>query len=131
MTRTVTQHGLTPNDLAYMNCPETESSIFEEELWMPPHSVDLSASEPEWLVKLQQQHQHLIDICDEKQNELLIKLAELNGKNRDPQQQHAIQVHDFVLVKLTDRPQQKAQPRWAGPYLVVEFPDNDPAALAA
>jgi transposase InsO family protein len=126
MTRTVTQHGLTPNDLAYMHCPETEASIFEEELWMPPHSADLSASEPEWLVNLQQQHQYLIDICDEKQNELLTKLAELNSKNRDQQQQRAIQVHDFVLVKLTDRPQQKAQPRWSGPYLVISFPNNDP-----
>jgi hypothetical protein len=34
MTRTVLQHGCTPNDLAYMHCPETEASIFENELWM-------------------------------------------------------------------------------------------------
>jgi transposase InsO family protein len=129
MTRIVTQHGLTPNDLAYMHCPETEASIFEEELWMPPHSTDAGQAEPEWLVKLEQQHQHLIDICDEKQSELLNKLAELNHRNREQQQQRSIQVHDFVLVKLTDRPQQKAQPRWSGPYLVVSFPDNDSTRL--
>jgi transposase InsO family protein len=125
MTRTITQHGLTPNDLAFMHCPETEASIFEEELWMPPHSADLASTEPEWLVNLQRQHQHLIDICDEKQNELLTKLADLNVQNRQQQQQRVVQVHDFVLVKLTDRPQQKMQPRWSGPYLVISFPDND------
>jgi transposase InsO family protein len=128
MTRVVTQHGLTPNDLAYMHCPETEASIFEDEAWMPAAIPNVDRTEPEWLTKLQQQHQHLIDICDEKQNEMLEKLAELNEKNKEQRQpkQRLIQVHDFVLVKLTDRPQQKAQPRWSGPYLVVEFPDNDP-----
>lgn len=131
MTRTVTQHGLTPNDLAYMHCPETEASIFEDESWMPPAAGAVNQVEPEWLLKLQRQHEALIDICDEKQNEVLSKLADLNEKSRaqQPQQQRAIQVHDFVLVKLTDRPQQKAQPRWSGPYLVVSFPDNDPSRL--
>jgi transposase InsO family protein len=128
MTRVVTQHGLTPNDLAYMHCPETEASIFEDEAWMPATLPNADQAEPEWLTKLQQQHQYLIDICDEKQNEMLEKLAELNEKNKEQRQpkQRLIQVHDFVLVKLTDRPQQKAQPRWSGPYLVIEFPDNDP-----
>jgi hypothetical protein len=128
MTRVVTQHGLTPNDLAYMHCPETEASIFEDEAWMPATVSNIGQAEPGWLTKLQQQHQRLIDICDEKQNEVLEKLAELNEKNKEQRQlkQRLIQVHDFVLVKLADRPQQKAQPRWAGPYLVIEFPDNDP-----
>lgn len=131
MTRIVTQHGLTPNDLAYMHCPETEASIFEEELWLPPRDASAAQDEPEWLVKLLRQHEALIDICDEKQNDVLDKLSTLNDRNRDQrqQQQRIIQVHDFVLVKLTDRPQQKAQPRWSGPYLVVSFPDNDPSRL--
>jgi len=126
MTRTVTQHGLTPNDLAYMNCPETETSIFEEELWMQLSSDVPQLDDPEWLVKLHQQHEALVDICDEKQDELLQKLAELNSRNREESTLRSIQVHDFVLLKLTDRPQKKDQPRWAGPYLVIAFPDNDP-----
>jgi transposase InsO family protein len=126
MTRTITQHGLTPNDLAYMHCPETESSIFEEEAWLQPLSSEAEHADPEWLVKPRQQHEILIDICDERQSELLQKLADKNEAARGQQQQPMIQVHDFVLLKLTDRPQQKAQPRWAGPYLVVAFPDNDP-----
>jgi transposase InsO family protein len=116
MTRTVTQHGLTPNDLAYMHCPETETSIFEEEAWLQPLNPEAEQADPEWLVKLRQQHEALIDICDERQNELLEKLADKNEAARGQHQQPTIQVHDFVLLKLTDRPQQKAQPRWAGPY---------------
>ena len=126
MTRTVTQHGLTPNDLAYMNCPETETSIFEEEPWMQLSSDVPQPDDPEWLVKLHQQHEALVDICDEKQDELLQKLAELNSRNREESTLRSIQVHDFVLLKLADRPQKKDQPRWAGPYLVIAFPDNDP-----
>ena len=128
MTRTITQHGLTPNDLAYMHCPETESSIFEEEPWLPPRT-EADQVDPDWLINLRQQHEFLIDICDERQSDLLQKLAEKNEAAREQQQQPAIQVHDFVLLKLTDRPQQKSQPRWLGPYLVVSFPDNDPARL--
>jgi hypothetical protein len=126
MTRTITQHGLTPNDLAYMHCPETETSIFEEEAWLQPLNPEADQADPEWLIKLRQQHEALIDICDERQNELLEKLAEKNEAARGQHQRPTIQVHDFVLLKLTDRPQQKAQPRWAGPYLVIAFPDNDP-----
>jgi hypothetical protein len=111
-----------------MHCPETEASIFEDEAWMQAAVPNTDQAEPGWLTKLQQQHQCLIDICDEKRNEVLEKLAEFNEKNRKQRQPKGrlIQVHDFVLVKLTDRPQQKAQPRWGGPYLVLEFPDNDP-----
>jgi transposase InsO family protein len=126
MTRVVTQHGLTPNDLAYMLCPETETSIFDDELWMPPQEQDAAVDKPEWLVKFQQQHEALIDICDEKQSDILEKLASLNAEKSSQSQLRHIQVHDFVLVKLTDRPQQKAQPRWSGPHLVISFPDNDP-----
>jgi transposase InsO family protein len=129
MTRVVTQHGLTPNDLAYMNCPETEASIFENEAWMPAAAPNIDQAEPEWLTKLQRQHELLIDICDERQNVLLQKLAEKNEEAREQHQQPAIQVHDFVLLKLADRPRQKSQPRWFGPYLVVSFPDNDPERL--
>jgi hypothetical protein len=125
MTRTVTQHGLTPNDLAYMHCPETEASIFEEEAWLQPLNPGAEQADPEWLIKLHQQHEALIDICDEKQDELLQKLAELNSKNREQSNLRSIQVHDFVLLKLAERPQKKDQPRWAGPYLVIAFPDND------
>jgi hypothetical protein len=94
---------------------------------MPSQEAGAAADKPEWLIKFQQQHEALIDICDEKQSDILEKLANLNAEKNIESQLRHIQVHDFVLVKLTDRPQQKAQPRWSGPYLVISFPDNDPA----
>ena len=128
MTRTITQHGCTPNDLAYMNCPETEASIFEEEPWLPAKTTSPTdqEDEPEWLRNLAAQHEYLIDICDERQDELLQKLAQANEANRATSKLRPLQVHDFALLKLTDRPQDKIQPRWAGPYLVISFPNNDP-----
>jgi hypothetical protein len=127
MTRTITQHGCTPNDLAYMNCPETESSIFEEEPWLPNRTQAQTPAipEPEWLKNLAQQHEYLIDICDERQSELLQKLAEANGANRTTSNLRPLQVNDFVFLKMTERPQSKIQPRWADPYLVIDFPNND------
>lgn len=121
MTRTVLQHGCTPNDLAYMNCPETEASIFENESWMPPRVQ--TQDEPGWVAKLAEQHQTLIDICEEKQDQLFQKLAAV----KDPQgDDRVIQVGDFVFVKMIERKHSKIQSPWAGPYQVVDFPANDP-----
>ena len=128
MTRTIIQHGCTPNDLAYMNCPETESSIFAEEPWMP-RQPEHDEPCPGWISELARQHQVLIDICDEKQADILQKLAELNERKSAASPLRKLQVHDFALLKLTDRPQKKIQPRWAGPYLVIGFKDNDPDHL--
>ena len=128
MTRTIIQHGCTPNDLAYMNCPETESSIFAEESWMP-RQPEHDEPCPGWISELARQHQALIDICDEKQEAVLQKLAELNERKAAASPLRKLQVHDFALLKLSDRPQRKIQPRWAGPYLVIGFPDNDPDHL--
>jgi hypothetical protein len=120
MTRTVLQHGCTPNDLAYMNCPETEASIFENESWMPPDCPN--HHEPAWVAKLAAQHQVLIDICEEKQDLLFQKLAaapDLQGQHR------IIAVGDFVFVKMVERKHSKIQAPWAGPYQVIDFPLND------
>jgi transposase InsO family protein len=119
MTRTVLQHGCTPNDLAYMHCPETEASIFENELWMPP--FDREPSEPAWIAKLAKQHELLILICEEKQDVLIQKLAELNSVHSS----RKLEVGDCALLKLTERPHGKVQAPWAGPYLVVSFPNHD------
>jgi transposase InsO family protein len=122
MTRTVTQHGCTPNELAYMHCPETEASIFSDEPWMP--AVPLDASEPAWISKLAQQHRILIDICEEKQDALVQKLAAV--VLGDPSQsERKLQVGDCALLKVQERSHSKIQAPWAGPYLVISFPRND------
>ena len=119
MTRTVLQHGCTPNDLAYMLCPETEASIFEAENWMPTCPPD--AAEPAWFSKLAKQHEQLICICEEKQDALIQKLAVLNLPNCGKQ----LKVGDCALLKMQERPHSKVQAPWAGPYLVVSFPNNN------
>lgn len=119
MTRTVLQHGCTPNEIAYMHCPETEASIFESEPWMPPFDPELA--EPAWISKLAQQHEQLILICEEKQDALMQKLAELNRVYSG----RKLEVGDCALLKLTERPHGKVQAPWAGPYLVISFPSHD------
>ena len=122
MTRTILQHGCTPNDLAYMHCPETEASIFEDEPWMPLHVPD--AAEPGWVSKLAKQHEQLILICEEKQDALIQKLADLNKGNVG----RKLEVGDCALLKLIERPHSKIQAPWAGPFLVISFPENNAAS---
>jgi transposase InsO family protein len=119
MTRTVLQHGCTPNEIAYMHCPETEASIFEHEAWMPPHTPD--ADEPAWISELARQHEQLILICEEKQDALIQKLASLES----PSTARKLEVGDCALLKMVERPHSKIQAPWAGPYLVLSFPNND------
>ena len=119
MTRTVLQHGCTPNEIAYMHCPETEASIFEAESWMPPFAP--VEAEPAWVSKLAKQHEQLILICEEKQDALIQKLALLNTSNAS----RKLEVGDCALLKLTERPHGKIQAPWAGPFLIVSFPDHN------
>ena len=119
MTRTVLQHGCTPNEIAYMHCPETEASIFEAESWMPPFAP--VEAEPAWVSKLAKQHEQLILICEEKQDALIQKLALLNTPNAS----RKLEVGDCALLKLTERPHGKIQAPWAGPFLIVSFPDHN------
>ena len=120
MTRTVLQHGCTPNELAYMHCPETEASIFEAEIWMPAQTSE--QDEPAWFSKLAKQHEQLIQICEEKQDALIQKLANLNMPNCG----RKLEIGDCALLKLVERPHSKIQAPWAGPYLVISFPNHNP-----
>ena len=122
MTRTVTQHGCTPNELAYMHCPETEASIFDNEPWMP--AVPTDALEPAWISNLAQQHQLIIDVCERKQDAIVQKLAATTLSNLT-QSERKLQVGDCALLKISERAHSKIQAPWAGPYLVISFPRND------
>jgi hypothetical protein len=125
MTRTVLQHGYTPNEIAYMHCPETEASIFEREAWMPPHAP--AADEPAWIGELARQHEQLILICEEKQDALIQKLGSLNSPNTA----RKLEVGDCALLKMIERPHSKIQAPWAGPYLVLSFPNHDDGSQLA
>jgi hypothetical protein len=127
MTRMIIQHGCTPNDLAYMHCPETEDSIFADEPWMPAAAVQ--PEHPTWLEELARQHEVLISICEERQDEIIQKLAAENERQSEKSKLRRLQIHDFALLKMEERPKTKTQARWAGPYLVIGFPDNDESNL--
>jgi len=122
MTRTVLQHGFTPNDIAYMHCPETEASIFESESWMPTYVPDVT--EPAWIGKLAQQHEAIISICEEKQDLFIQKLASAAAKDSLTFEKK-LRVGDCALLKMNERAHSKIQAPWAGPYLVISFPNND------
>jgi hypothetical protein len=127
MTRMVLQHGCCPNDLAYAFCPENEESIFAEEIWMPgmqEEAVDQDASKK--IAELLRQHQVLISACEEKQDELLSKLAALHDKEAqgmdDP-----LQPGEFVLVDMRERPHNKIMSPWSGPWQVIEGKEDNEA----
>lgn len=124
MTRTINQHGCTPNDLAYMCAPETEDSIFAEENWLPPREAE--APRPEWITDLKRQHEAIIAKCEELQDQLLTDLAAESERQLQADGAKPIQVGDFVLLKMEERPHTKDSAPWAGPYEVLEQPDNDP-----
>jgi hypothetical protein len=124
MTRTINQHGCTPNDLAYMHAPETEDSIFADEEWLPPREAQ--DPRPEWVTDLQRQHEAIINKCEELQDKLLQDLAAESEHHLRAEGAKPIQVGDFVLLKMEERPHVKHSAPWAGPYEVLAQPDNDP-----
>jgi transposase InsO family protein len=126
MTRTINQHGCTPNDLAYMHAPETEDSIFAEEDWLPPREAE--EPRPEWVQHLKSQHEAIILKCEEHQDKLLADLAEESERQLASIKSKPLQVGEFVLLKMEERPHKKDNAPWAGPYEVLEQPDNDPLA---
>jgi hypothetical protein len=124
MTRTVNQHGYTPNDLAYMRAPETEDSIFAEEAWFPQENQE--GPTPTWIDELKAAHESIIELCEAKQDELLEKLAQASEEQLRSEGAKPLQEGEFVLLKMEERPHSKDQAPWAGPYEVLERPDNDP-----
>jgi hypothetical protein len=126
MTRTINQHGCTPNDLAYMHAPETEDSIFAEEDWLPPREAEEPS--PAWVHQLKNQHEAIILKCEELQDQLLTSLAEESERQLASLKTKPLQVGEFVLLKMEERPHLKHSAPWAGPFEVLEQPDNDPLA---
>ena len=124
MSRTILQYGCCPNDLCYMISPENESSIFDEEPWMPPPQQEHAAAEDAGLIgTLQRQHAILLDACERKLDDHLEKLAALHEMEKDDME--PLVPGDFVLVDMRERPHTKISSPWSGPWQVVEKEDND------
>ena len=128
--RAVGKHGCTPNDLMYGATSQRDVSIYEDEPWMVGFAVNAEASSGdasseearlcvhEW----RRQHQCLIDKCEAVQDDLLQKLADLNGGSDDVGQ---LEPGDAVLLCVKGRRHHKLSAPWAGPYLIVDRPEED------
>ena len=128
--RAVGRHGCTPNDLLYGATTQRDVSIFEDEPWMAGYAVgadvdagnasheDAQLSVQEW----RRQHQCLIDKCEAKQDELLQQLADLNGGSDDVGH---LELGDTVLLSVKGRRHNKLAAPWAGPYLILDRPEQD------
>ena len=128
MTRMVTALGCTPNELAYCISPDTESSIFEDETWQQGAEEAEQQAEAgcdKTMLKLRKQHELLIQICDDKQEEVLSKLRDYNTDLCAASSAERLQPGDFVLVEMRERPHSKLQAPWGGPYQVIGHARDD------
>ena len=79
---------------------------------------DAQLSVQEW----RRQHHCLLDKCEAKQDELLQQLADLNGGSDDVGH---LEPGDTVLLSVKGRRHNKLAAPWAGPYLIVDRPEED------
>ena len=128
--RVVGKHGCTPNDLMYGATSQRDVSIYEDEPWMAGFAADAEAgsgdaSSKEAQLSVQEwrrQHMCLIDKCEAVQDVLLQRLADLNGGSDDVGQ---LEAGDAVLLCVKGRRHHKLSAPWAGPYLIVDRPEED------
>ena len=131
MTRLVTALGCTPNELAYCFAPDTESSIFDNDVQEDLEELANSSEVPaesgseKSMQELRRQHEVLIQACDAKQEEILEKLKTFNEELL--QDVELLQPGDFVLLNMKERPHGKLQAPWGGPYQVIECARSDEA----
>jgi hypothetical protein len=128
-SKLVHRHGCTANDLLYGATTQRES-IFEDEPWrqgcepsvVPASSEDKAAAERASCTVQQwrDQHEALLSSCEQAQDELLQRLADLQIP--EASEVDSLQPGDAVLVSVEERGAHKLGARWRGPYLVVDAP---------
>jgi hypothetical protein len=74
-----------------------------------------------------EQHEVLLASCERAQDDLLARLAELQGP--EAAEVDSLQPGDAVLVSVEERSAHKLAARWRGPYLVVEAPEGQSVLL--
>jgi hypothetical protein len=73
------------------------------------------------------QHEALLDSCERAQDDLLQRLAKLQGP--EAAEVDSLQPGDAVLVSVEERSAHKLGARWRGPYLVVDAPEGQTVTL--
>jgi hypothetical protein len=128
-SKLVHRHGCTANDLLYGATSQREG-VFEDEPWRqgcepsvcPASSEDKAAAEraSRTVQQWRDQHEILLASCEQAQDELLQRLADL--QTPEASEVDSLQPGDAVLVSVEERGAHKLGARWRGPYLVVEAP---------
>ena len=128
-SKLVHRHGCTANDLLYGATSQREG-IFEDEPWRqgcessvcPSIAGDKAAAEraSRTVQQWRDQHEILLASCEQAQDELLQRLADL--QTPEASEVDSLQPGDAVLVSVEERGAHKLGARWRGPYLVVEAP---------
>ena len=128
-SKLVHRHGCSANDLLYGATSQREG-IFEDEPWNHgtgpsvvgvevgdgPAAERASATVQKW----RKQHEALLESCERAQDDLLDRLAEIQGP--EAAEVDSLQPGDAVLVSVEERGAHKLSARWMGPYLTVEAP---------
>jgi hypothetical protein len=128
-SKLVHRHGCSANDLLYGATSQREG-IFEDEPWNRgtgpsvvgvevgdgPAAERASATVQKW----REQHEALLESCERAQDDLLDRLAEIQGP--EAAEVDSLQPGDAVLVSVEERGAHKLSARWMGPYLAVEAP---------
>jgi transposase InsO family protein len=127
-SKLVHRHGCSANDLLYGATSQREG-IFEDEPWnlgAGPSVAGVEADGPAaeraatTVQQWREQHEALLESCERAQDDLLDRLAELQGP--EAAEVDSLQPGDAVLVSVEERGAHKLGARWTGPYLVVEAP---------
>jgi hypothetical protein len=135
-SKLVHRHGCTANDLLYGATSQREG-IFEDEPWRQGCEASVACSEAhesaaaeraavtvqEW----RDQHERLLASCERAQDDLVQKLAVLQGD--EAAEVDSLLPGDAVLVSVEERGAHKLGARWRGPYLVVDAPQGQNVLL--
>jgi hypothetical protein len=135
-SKLVHRHGCTANDLLYGATSQREG-IFEDEPWRQGGEASVagglssegaaSARAAATVQQWRDQHDALLASCERAQDDLLARLAELQGP--EAAEVDSLQPGDAVLVSIEERSAHKLAARWRGPYLVVEAPKGQNVLL--
>ena len=135
-SKLVHRHGCTANDLLYGAMTQREG-IFEDEPWRVDSSPSIAANAVTdgpaadkaaiTVQRWREQHDILLTSCERAQDDLLQRLADIQGA--EAAEVDSLQPGDAVLVTVEERSGHKLSARWRGPYLVVEAPEGQSILL--
>jgi hypothetical protein len=125
-SKLVHRHGCTANEMLY-GATGDRTSIFEDEPWredawpsVVPSNSDAAVAAETTVGQWRKQHEELLARCEAAQDELVQKLADMQGP--EAADLSSLTPGDTVLVSAEERPVHKLGARWLGPYLVVSEP---------